>query len=441
MKIHHNSCVKHSHSSNKIYLPTLLASVSVVLVSIADLTSASCVFIDAVGNHNENIHGYGLGFDKTTPRTLPARRNSIVCKDCTGSIPDYECKDTKAKNTCDEGPSLIQDAVRFRNKVYFSSNKAVLNSGNLHEYLPNGLEKYKDTIIPVGGYVNVTKEIGKLALSQSRSEVRTEPVLGNKSFRVGIPKVSAGGFLNITKFQVDAHGAGPFSCWIDFQGAGLSWPTSSEPPLSMTTNCVAKADSFDSGGVGNLKTCWLKVMLPSNLHCKGKYGKEEYICLIRCQNRAKNGPFGGCIPIQQRGPIPITKTVTEGQTTITSTKIRIIVETVTTTTTSTIPAITTTTTVYLSKTRTIRTKTTEFVTPTTTVTLSIVSTTTTTVPTVAETKIVTLKEIRTMISIVRKAISTKTATSKIPTRTVTTTETVKKKLQSTATVTVTLEPR
>ncbi|KAK6330546.1 hypothetical protein TWF718_002746 [Orbilia javanica] len=48
--------------------------------------------------------------------------------------------------------------------------------------------------------------------------------------------------------------------------------------------------------------CSFTVILPTDMKCTGDYGPDiKNICIIRCQNQALNGPFGGCIAIQQVG--------------------------------------------------------------------------------------------------------------------------------------------
>ncbi|KAK6495279.1 hypothetical protein TWF481_003306 [Arthrobotrys musiformis] len=116
----------------------------------------------------------------------------------------------------------------------------------------------------------------------------------------GIPKVNRGGTLNILVYQVNADGAGAFTCKIDYLGTAQSFSQTITP----TKNCHGNAKSIFVGGAK--KTCQLVVPLPADMDCKGSYttknGKTaKNICMVRCENKAKNGPFGGCVPIQQVG--------------------------------------------------------------------------------------------------------------------------------------------
>lgn len=43
----------------------------------------------------------------------------------------------------------------------------------------------------------------------------------------------------------------------------------------------------------------LNVQMPANLQCTGTVGGMNNVCMVRCQNQALAGPFGGCVPVQQ----------------------------------------------------------------------------------------------------------------------------------------------
>jgi len=91
-----------------------------------------------------------------------------------------------------------------------------------------------------------------------------------------IPKVKAGGKLSILAYQVNLDGAGPFRSKIDYKGTGTSFS-----PLTVTKQIFS-----------------FQVKLPPNLNCNGKYGDLKNVCTVRCENSAKNGPFGGSFPVQ-----------------------------------------------------------------------------------------------------------------------------------------------
>ncbi|EPS38882.1 hypothetical protein H072_7368 [Dactylellina haptotyla CBS 200.50] len=115
-----------------------------------------------------------------------------------------------------------------------------------------------------------------------------------------IPKVTPGGFLKIDILQVNGDGAGPWVCYLDNAGkAQKPWTR-----LDMDT----KAPYGQVPGVQGLKFLPksnltpiehpFRVFMPANLKCTGSYGGMSDICMVRCQNNAPNGFFGGCIAIQ-----------------------------------------------------------------------------------------------------------------------------------------------
>lgn len=137
----------------------------------------------------------------------------------------------------------------------------------------------------------------------------TENQLLNKT----VTQVTAGSKVAITIAQLDADGAGPYSCDLDqasnVQGA------SGQTALNVTEN---------DGGDGTIK---LTATLPDDLKCIGgeffpcpvlwlcvtecadaEVASTGDVCTIRCFNTAAAGPFGGCIAIQQTDTTPNVNT-------------------------------------------------------------------------------------------------------------------------------------
>ncbi|KAK6503492.1 hypothetical protein TWF481_008509 [Arthrobotrys musiformis] len=103
---------------------------------------------------------------------------------------------------------------------------------------------------------------------------------------------SPGGWVEIATYQVNADGAGPFRCRVDTgatsHGFGRWLEVSRQPPGRQDWYSV---DAGRSNTWSNLR-----VQIPTDLKCTGKAGKYENVCLLRCENYAQNGPFGGCVP-------------------------------------------------------------------------------------------------------------------------------------------------
>ncbi|KAF3912749.1 hypothetical protein ABW20_dc0102745 [Dactylellina cionopaga] len=106
-----------------------------------------------------------------------------------------------------------------------------------------------------------------------------------------IPQVYPGGILYMKVHQINPDGGGPYICQIDFAGKGDKWESQ---PLQMLANVDGQ------GGLNPFKLRQWTIMaqLPKDLTCSGSYGGADNICMVRCNNEAANGPFGGCIPIQ-----------------------------------------------------------------------------------------------------------------------------------------------
>ncbi|KAF3112041.1 hypothetical protein TWF102_005787 [Orbilia oligospora] len=109
-----------------------------------------------------------------------------------------------------------------------------------------------------------------------------------------VAQVTAGGWLRMRVHQVNADGAGPFMCKLDHTGIGNAFG----PLQNLKENIHGDKHSINLGTIhkGNL---WITFVLPTDLRCTGTYGNMKNICLVRCENKAANGPFGSCVPVQQ----------------------------------------------------------------------------------------------------------------------------------------------
>ncbi|OTB08895.1 hypothetical protein M426DRAFT_71144 [Hypoxylon sp. CI-4A] len=105
-----------------------------------------------------------------------------------------------------------------------------------------------------------------------------------------LPQVTAGGELKMTLHQVNADGAGPYTCMINDDGTGADWDdieVTQSPPGD---------DSRDRDG--NETDFPLTAAIPADQECTGTVAGQDNACLVRCQNGAGAGPFGGVVPVQ-----------------------------------------------------------------------------------------------------------------------------------------------
>ncbi|KAG8159735.1 hypothetical protein KVR01_010372 [Diaporthe batatas] len=108
-----------------------------------------------------------------------------------------------------------------------------------------------------------------------------------------VTQVSPGGDLTVTIHQVNADGAGPYTCDLDPTGNSLG--ATGQIPLEVTNN-VPGANGFSQAKTEDFN---ITVKMPADLNCTG--ASTGNICTVRCRNNALAGPFGGCFPVQQAG--------------------------------------------------------------------------------------------------------------------------------------------
>lgn len=106
-----------------------------------------------------------------------------------------------------------------------------------------------------------------------------------------LPQVTPGGELTMTLHQVNADGAGPYTCMINGDGTAQSWQN-----IQVTQNVPGNQRGRNNGG--SKSDIPLKVAIPPNQQCTGNVAGQAGVCMVRCQNPARAGPFGGVVPVQ-----------------------------------------------------------------------------------------------------------------------------------------------
>lgn len=110
-----------------------------------------------------------------------------------------------------------------------------------------------------------------------------------------LPQVSAGGEITMTVHQVNGDGAGPYTCMIDATGTGQNWQQ-----IQVTQNVPGNNGRSDA----RAEDIPLKAAIPADQTCTGSVAGQDNVCMVRCQNPARAGPFGGCVPVQMAGAAP-----------------------------------------------------------------------------------------------------------------------------------------
>ena len=106
-----------------------------------------------------------------------------------------------------------------------------------------------------------------------------------------LPQVSAGGELMMTLHQVNGDGAGPYTCMIDATGTGTNWT-----PIQVTQNVDGNARGRNNDQ--QMQDLPLTAAIPADQTCTGTVAGQTGVCMVRCENPARAGPFGGCVPVQ-----------------------------------------------------------------------------------------------------------------------------------------------
>ncbi|KAK2598599.1 hypothetical protein N8I77_011995 [Diaporthe amygdali] len=108
-----------------------------------------------------------------------------------------------------------------------------------------------------------------------------------------VTQVSPGGEMTVTIHQVNADGAGPYTCDMDPTGNSLG--ATGQIPLEVSNN-VPGANGFSQAKTQDFN---ITVKMPADMNCTG--ASTGNVCTVRCRNNALAGPFGGCFPVQQAG--------------------------------------------------------------------------------------------------------------------------------------------
>jgi len=97
----------------------------------------------------------------------------------------------------------------------------------------------------------------------------------------------ANGVISMTLFQVNADGAGPYTCKVSADASGKNFKA-----MEVVTQVPG---TKGKSGAAN-KSFKFEVKLPAGTKCTGPNGA----CLVQCKS-ALNQPFGGCLAVGQSG--------------------------------------------------------------------------------------------------------------------------------------------
>lgn len=111
----------------------------------------------------------------------------------------------------------------------------------------------------------------------------------------GLPTCSDDGTITMTFHQVNQDGAGPLTAAVDPTSGGT------DPAAFQTAQVTQNVPGIGVGGLSGATTTDfpVKVQMPAGMTCSGSAGGASNVCIVRLQNSALAGPFGGSAAFTQ----------------------------------------------------------------------------------------------------------------------------------------------
>ncbi|EUC45601.1 hypothetical protein COCMIDRAFT_95059 [Bipolaris oryzae ATCC 44560] len=111
----------------------------------------------------------------------------------------------------------------------------------------------------------------------------------------GLPTTADDGTITMTFHQVNQDGAGPLTAQIDATSGGT------DPAAFQDAQVTQNVPGIGIGGLSAASTTDfpVKVQMPAGMTCQGTAGGASNVCVVRMQNAALAGPFGGSAAFTQ----------------------------------------------------------------------------------------------------------------------------------------------
>lgn len=111
----------------------------------------------------------------------------------------------------------------------------------------------------------------------------------------GLPTTADDGTISMTFHQVNQDGAGPLTAAIDATSGGT------DPAAFKDAKVTQNVPGLGIGGLSGATTTdfGVKVQMPAGMTCSGTVGGASNVCIVRMQNSALAGPFGGSAAFTQ----------------------------------------------------------------------------------------------------------------------------------------------
>ncbi|KAF3921178.1 hypothetical protein ABW21_db0202370 [Orbilia brochopaga] len=252
---------------------TISAATATAILAMIPEISAHAAFMTVIGNADQVVQGHSLGYDAATPRDgttqIPYQQDVAVFNNpivpATPGTPWFGKPRTYWTNGCGSSILTLNNyySTQVTLKVAYTKYTVAQKNTIIYQTPAKALIDWK-----------------AMTLQMSRSHM--------------IPRATANGWLRIMVHQVNADGAGPYKCRIDSMGTASAWGP--WIPIPAANNVPGQAALFSVKADGTKQQFPLTVPIPANQRCSGVYGNTRNVCMLRCENYAKNGPFGGCVP-------------------------------------------------------------------------------------------------------------------------------------------------
>ncbi|KAH8722574.1 hypothetical protein GQ44DRAFT_622422 [Phaeosphaeriaceae sp. PMI808] len=111
----------------------------------------------------------------------------------------------------------------------------------------------------------------------------------------GLPTTADDGTITMTFHQVNQDGAGPLTAQIDPTSVGT------DPAAFQNAQVTQNVPGIGIGGLSgaSVEDFPVKVQMPAGMTCSGTAGGATNVCVVRMQNSALAGPFGGSAAFTQ----------------------------------------------------------------------------------------------------------------------------------------------
>jgi len=250
-------------------------SPAILLAALAAHVSAHGVITSIQGANGVNMPG--LSVADGTPRDCPSPGCGAEAD--TSIIRDKELGTNKASALGRTSTDPVDAAAAISSFMGTSANKRglldALTGGN-----GGGAQ---------GGDTSAGQKTAKGTTEQGVSAA------AGKGASSGLPTCSDDGTVTMTFHQVNQDGAGPLTAAVDPTSGGT------DPSAFQTAEVTQNVPGIGIGGLSGATTTDfpVSVKMPAGMTCNGSVGGANNVCIVRMQNSALAGPFGGSAAFTQ----------------------------------------------------------------------------------------------------------------------------------------------